>query len=104
MLEALRARDDWALAVLRLRGDHTAGDEGNEGAHKISPALPISRSTLRMAYCAVAKEVHPDRLSIGQLAHQAFCVLNEAYRQARIHFAERPENEVILLDIAGIAH
>ena len=99
ILEALRARDDWALEVLRLRGSALSGEH-----QPISPALPIARHALRMAYCAVAKEVHPDRLSIDSLAHQAMSALNEAYRQATVRFSERPDNEVILLDQLGIAH
>lgn len=44
---------DWALEVLRLRG---------EGASVLSHATPLSKQILRMAYVRCAKEVHPDRL------------------------------------------
>ena len=66
-------RDDWPLEVLRLRGTRT------ESAI-ISHSLPISRHTLRSAYTAVAKDVHPDRLQVPQ-ATQAMTILNEERRR-----------------------
>lgn len=48
-------------------------------------------------------QVHPDRLHTP-LATQAMVVLNEAYRQAVLHFTERDANEVIRLDALGLEH
>ena len=77
---------DWPLQVLRLREGPGAQAEGC----RLSHATPISRQSLRLAYWAVAKDVHPDRLQLGRhsstrsIATQAMAVLNEAYRQARL--------------------
>ena len=50
--------------------------------------------------------MHPDRLQVGaDLATQAMTVLNEAYRRAVLHFAQREiANEVIRLDALGLEH
>ena len=99
---------DWPLQVLRLREGPGAQAEGS----RLSHATPISRQSLRLAYWAVAKEVHPDRLQLGRdsstrsIATQAMAVLNEAYRQAQLYFSEREEHDicVIELDMLGIEH
>ena len=93
---------DWPLQVLRLRADKSQ----RPGSKSLSPALlgkPIARHTLRSAYWAVAKEVHPDRLQIA-IATQAMTVLNEAYRQAQLYFGEREADSVIRLDQLGLEH
>ena len=64
-------RHDWPLEVLRLRGSRE-----QLTSLTLSPATPLSRSALRAAYRAVAKEVHPDRTCVP-LAHQAMSVVNE---------------------------
>lgn len=96
VLEA-KERDvyDWTLEVLRLRG---------EGAGSLSHIAPISKHVLRLAYVRCAREVHPDRLQVGSLAHAAMTVLNEAYRQAQLYFAEREEGAVITVDALGLEH
>ncbi|KAL3933182.1 MAG: hypothetical protein SGPRY_000396 [Prymnesium sp.] len=63
-----------ASQVLRLRG----GDVGEDRA-ELSHITPIARHVLRMAYCAVARDVHPDRHSVPQ-ATLAMSVLNEVKR------------------------
>lgn len=94
---------DWPLQVLRLRC--TSAQSGAKGHHSyLSHTIPISKQTLKTAYWAVAKEVHPDRLSVGSLATQAMTVLNEAYRQAQLHFGVREPNAVIQLDQLGLEH
>lgn len=59
--------DDWPLQVLRLRHSKfaAASNEQQELSTALSHALPISRQTLRASYCAVAKDVHPDRLQVS---------------------------------------
>ena len=76
---------DWPLAVLKLRASKQPTPQHET---LLSHATPIARHTLRMAYWAVAKEVHPDRLQTP-LAGEAMAVLNEAYRQAVLQFSER---------------
>ena len=44
------------------------------------------------------------RVLVGSLAHAAMTVLNEAYRQAQLYFAEREPNAVIRLDALGLEH
>jgi hypothetical protein len=85
------------LEVLKLRASKAADSV------LLSHSVPIARRTLRAAFCAVAMEVHPDRLNTP-LAAQAMIVLNEAYRQAVIMFAERDTNDVIQLDALGLQH
>ena len=85
------------LEVLKLRASKPAGSA------QLSHPIPMARRTLRAAFCAVAMEVHPDRLQTP-LASQAMIVLNEAYRQAVIMFAERDINDVIQLDVLGLQH
>jgi hypothetical protein len=106
----IEARDvqaeDWPLQVLRLRAC------ADEGGSLLSHATPIARHTLRLAYWAVAKTVHPDRLQLGRdsatraMATQAMAVLNEAYRQAQLYFSERTDllDGVIRLDQLGLEH
>mmetsp|Transcript_11662 Transcript_11662/g.23768 ORF Transcript_11662/g.23768 Transcript_11662/m.23768 type:complete len:202 (+) Transcript_11662:15-620(+) len=98
---------DWSLQVLRLRDGPGAQQEGG----RLSLATPIARQALRLAYWAVAKDVHPDRLQLGRdattrpIATQAMAVLNEAYRQAQLYFCERERHGgVIELDILGNEH
>lgn len=93
---------DWALEVLRLRGTL----DSESGTSLLSHRAPFSKRTLRKHYWAVAKAVHPDRLHVGsEVATQAMSVLNEAYRSAVLHFAERDvRNEVIRLDAHGLEH
>ena len=106
-IQVLAARkmdtDDWPLLVLRLRGRLAAADGAT---HKLSHTTPIAKHALRAAYCAVAKDVHPDRSppAVGSLATQAMTTLNEAYRQAVLHFSERATPEIILLDALGLEH
>ena len=69
----------------------------------LSHPTPIARHTLRMAYWAVAREVHPDRVQTP-LATEAMVVLNEAYRQAVLYFAEKRVDEIIALDALGVGH
>ena len=94
---------DWPLQVLRLRlsGAQPAGAKNHS---YLSHTVPISKHTLKAAYHAAAKEVHPDRLRVGSLATQAMTVLNEAYRQAQLHFGAREPNSVIQLDQLGLEH
>ena len=104
VLQCQEANDeDWPLMVLNLR----AGPSPNKGARnrQLSHVTPIARQTLRSAYWAVAREVHPDRTETP-LATQAMIVLNEAYRQAVLHFAERTSSshDVIRLDALGQQH
>jgi len=105
----LEARDeatyDWPLQVLRLRASSIQLSRTTE-RHPLCPATPIPQNTLRVAYWAVAKEVHPDRLQVGALATAAMAVLNEAYRQAQLHFSKRHavDLEVIRLDALGLEH
>lgn len=94
--------------MLKLRASRDELDDtyadAREAKSLLSHTLPIARQTLRMAYWAVAKEVHPDRLHTP-LAMQAMSVLNEAYRQAVLRFSPRdPTNEVIRLDMLGLEH
>lgn len=91
---------DWPLEVLRLRASRLSGEEAPP---LLTHQVPMPRQALRTAYWAVAKEVHPDRLQTP-LATQAMVVLNEAYRQAVIHFAERDQQEIIRLDALGLEH
>lgn len=95
----VRAR--FESAVLKLRGLPAQPCRHSE-ATLLSHTMPIARHTLRQAYWAVAKEVHPDRLSTP-LATDAMTVLNEAYRQAVLQFSVR-EPDVIRLDALGLEH
>ena len=87
--------------MLKLRASAKQPSEQGE-ASLLSHAMPMARHTLRVAYWAVAREVHPDRLSTP-LATEAMTVLNEAYRQAVLQFSVR-EPDVIRLDALGLEH
>jgi len=95
-------QDDWPLAVLKLRA---ASQEEPPASAPLSHAVPMARHTLRTAYWAVAKEVHPDRIGSERtpLATEAMTVLNEAYRQAVLQFTMF-DRDVIRLDALGIEH
>jgi len=99
VLEAVEdQRDDWPLEVLRLRGS-----KWSEAHAELSHATPISRHTLRTAFLACALDVHPDRLQVPQ-ASQAMSILNEAYKQALVHFSDRPAQDVLIVDQLGLNH
>lgn len=86
--------------MLKLRA---SSNDAARSSSLLSHPIPMQRRTLRSAFCAVAMEVHPDRLKTP-LATQAMIVLNEAYRQACILFSERDLNEAIRLDALGLEH
>ena len=75
---------DWPLMALRLRSA-----KADDGSSELSHSTPIARHTLRLAYWAVAREVHPDRLMVGSLATQAMTVLNDACAPPRPSVRQR---------------
>ncbi|KAL1510406.1 hypothetical protein AB1Y20_006714 [Prymnesium parvum] len=99
VLEAFNEdREDWPLEVLRLRGSG-----GGNARAELSHITPIARQVLRLAYWAVARDVHPDRHSVPQ-ATQAMSVLNEAYRRAMLLFSHQLQQDIVVVDQQGLNH
>ena len=76
---------DWPLQVLRLREGPGAQAEGS----RLSHATPIARQSLRLAYWAVAKDVHPDRLQLSVVQMYSPHVLSSS-RPAVTHRSRAP--------------
>ena len=79
VIDSRRGDDDWSLQVLRLREGPGAKEEGS----RLSHATPISRQSLRLAYWAVAKDVHPDRLQLSMVPNALLGLSGEEGRGGR---------------------